>query len=66
MLSRHYVAKLGDEFTVNAHGTTGGNGGGVHLDHSESTGLLDYESGAGGTYITYLHVTENEIEVELE
>lgn len=66
LLSRHYVAKLGDEFTVNGHGTTGGEGRGVHLDHSESSGILDYESGAGGTYITYLHVTENEIEVELE
>ncbi|KPN31417.1 hypothetical protein SY89_02163 [Halolamina pelagica] len=66
LLSRHYVAKLGDEFTVNAHGTTGGNGRGVHLDHAASKGILDYDSGAGGTYITYLHVTENEIEVELD
>ncbi|NHX36227.1 MULTISPECIES: DUF7289 family protein [Halolamina] len=66
LLTRHYVAKLGDEFTVNAHGTTGGSGGGVHLDHAASKGVLDYDPGAGGTYITYLHVTENEIQVELD
>ena len=66
LLSRHYVALLGDEFTVNAYGQTGGGGGGAKLDKGDSTGVFDYESGSGGTYITYLHVTENEIEVELE
>jgi flagellin-like protein len=66
LLSRHYVANLGDDFTVNARGTTGKKGGGVKIDEPASQGVFDYESGSGGTYITYLHVTENEIEVEFE
>jgi len=65
-LVRHYFALMGDEFSLNARGTTGGGGGGAHVDPDESGGTFDYESGSGGTYITYLHVTENEIEVELE
>ncbi|MFW5937457.1 MAG: DUF7289 family protein [Halanaeroarchaeum sp.] len=65
-LSRHYVALLGDEFTLNAReGSTGGDGKGAHVDPDASGGTFEYESG-GGTYITYLHVTENGIEVELE
>ena len=66
LLTRHYVALLGNDFTLNAYGQTGGGGKGVKLDKGGSQGVFDYESGSGGTYITYLHVTENEIEVEFE
>lgn len=65
-LSRHYIALMGDEFTINARSSTGGKGGGAQLDLDASRGNLDYESGIGDTYITYLHITENEVEVELE
>ncbi|WP_435115478.1 DUF7289 family protein [Halolamina sp. C58] len=60
-LSNHYVALLGDEFTVNADLKSSGS----QLDETGSTGVLDYETD-GRKYIAYLHVTENEIEVELE
>ncbi|QKY19363.1 type IV pilin [Halolamina sp. CBA1230] len=68
LLARHYIALLGDEFTI--YGTDRGQGGsgsgkGTKIDTSASTGVLDYET-SGRQYIAYLHVTENEIEVELE
>ena len=60
-LSNHYVALLGDEFTVSGELKSSGS----QLDKTASTGVLDYETD-GRKYIAYLHVTENEIEVELE
>jgi len=60
-LSNHYVALLGDEFTLNADLKSSGS----QLDKTASTGVFDYETD-GRKYIAYLHVTENEIEVELE
>lgn len=67
LLTRHYFAFFGDEFTIYAKSGTGGpgRGGGAHVDPDASRGVLDYESGGGSTYITYLHVTENGINVEL-
>jgi flagellin-like protein len=64
LLTRHYFALLGTQFELTAEQR--GASGGSHIDKGDSTGVFDYESGGGGTYITYLHVTENEIEVELE
>jgi hypothetical protein len=64
-LSRHYIALLGNDFTLNARSATGGQGQGAQINYDKSQGTLDYESG-GSTYITYLHITENEIDVELE
>ena len=68
LLARHYVALLGDDFVLNAHGRrgTGGQGQGVDFNDDASVGVFEYDSGSGGTFITYLHVTENGIEVELE
>ncbi|MFB6219981.1 MAG: hypothetical protein ABEH90_00960 [Halolamina sp.] len=63
-LARHYIALLGDDFTLNARTGTGARGG-SQIDYDSSGGTIDYETG-GDTYITYLHVTENDIEVELE
>jgi hypothetical protein len=67
LLSRHYVALLGDDFSLNARSGTGGpgQGGGSQIDYGGSGGLLEYDTG-GDTYITYLHISENEIEVEME
>lgn len=66
-LSRHYVALLGDDFTLQARSGTGGagEGGGAQMDYGSSGGTLEYETG-GNTYITYLHISENELEVEME
>lgn len=62
LLARHYVSMLGDEFTLQARAEKPR---GADIDYDDSGGVLNYESGSGGTYITYLHVTENSIEVEL-
>jgi hypothetical protein len=64
-LTRHYFALLGDDFTLSAQTGTG-NRGGPQIDVDNSYGTLDYDAGAGGYYITYLHITENEVEVELD
>jgi hypothetical protein len=66
-LSRHYVALWGEEFTLYARSGTGGPGmgGGAQIDFSSSSGTMEYDTG-DETYITFLHVTENDIEVELE
>lgn len=62
-LSRHYVALMGDDFTLNSRTGTGARGG-SQIDISESGGTIDYETG-GQAYITYLHITENNVTVEL-
>lgn len=66
-LSRHYFALFGDDFTLNAKSGTGGKskGGGAQIDYGGSSGTLDYETG-GDAYITYLHISENELVVEME
>ncbi|MFC6735062.1 DUF7289 family protein [Halolamina salina] len=60
-LSNHYVALMGDDFTLSADLKSSGS----QLDKTASTGVIDYDTD-GRKYIAYLHVTENEIEVELE
>lgn len=60
-VSNHYVAELGSQFTL----TAGTGNEGSQINEQASTGVLDYET-SGRQYIAYLHVTENEIEVELE
>lgn len=64
-LTRHYFALLGNDFRLNAQTGTGGRGG-PQIDVDQSGGNLDYDTGGGGYYITYLHITETEIRVELE
>jgi len=64
-LSRHYVALLGDSFSLKATSTTGGGGGGAKINYVSSGGVLDYET-SGESYITYLHISENDVEIEME
>lgn len=67
LLSRHYIALMGDGFTLKARSGTGGpgRGGGAQINYGASGGTLEYDTG-GSTYITYLHISENEIEIEME
>jgi hypothetical protein len=60
ILTRHYFAKFGSDFDLRAH-----NNRDTHINAANSGGVLRYETGGGGSYITYLHVTENNVTVEL-
>ena len=64
ILTRHYFALFGTDFDLRvSHGP--GDRGTTQIDTSASGGSLQYESASGSTYITYLHVTENNVTVEL-
>jgi flagellin-like protein len=61
-LNRHYLAMMGPSFELTVyHG--GGNRGGAQIDGGSSTGRLFYETTDGSEYITFLHVTENNVSV---
>ena len=59
-LVNHYLQMTGPtyDFTV-----VDGPGGSSRVDESQSTGTLTFETGTGAKYITYLHVTQNDIDV---
>ncbi|ELZ26296.1 hypothetical protein C474_21406 [Halogeometricum pallidum JCM 14848] len=64
-LTRHYLSFFAPDFDLTTwHGP--GNSGKARLDVDESTGELEYETSSGSRYITFLHVTENNVTVELE
>lgn len=58
-LVRHYIANFGSSIDLVVYDKNG-NGGSV--GEGDSEGEVQY--GGSGQYVTYLHVTENEIEVE--
>jgi len=70
-LMGHYFALLGPNFELSSTdggpgGGNGNNGGGQdRIDEGQSSGSIEYDT-AGGRYITFLHITENEVTVELE
>ncbi|WP_144902319.1 DUF7289 family protein [Halobellus captivus] len=65
ILTRHYFAMFDSEFDLTVyHGP--GNRGTSQISNSESGGTLRYDTIAGESYITYLHVTENNVTVELD
>jgi hypothetical protein len=65
ILTRHYFAMFGQEFKLRVdHGP--GDRGTTQIDTSGSGGVLRYDTVEGGSYITYLHVTENNVTVELD
>ncbi|PSQ18729.1 hypothetical protein BRD04_10895 [Halobacteriales archaeon QS_9_67_17] len=57
----HYFAELGPNFELKVEDQQNGNAAGV--GESSSQGYIDY--GGGGQVVTFLHVTENRIEVDL-
>lgn len=60
----HYFALLGPNFELK--GMQGpGQGNSEFINADESSGTLSYDQD-GEMFLTYLHVTENEIEVEIE
>ncbi len=64
ILTRHYFAMFGTDFDLRvSHGP--GDRGTTQIDKSASGGTLEYDRVTGSTYITYLHVTENNVTVDL-
>ncbi|WP_336021739.1 DUF7289 family protein [Halobellus salinisoli] len=65
ILTRHYFAMFDSEFDLTVdHGP--GDRGTSQISTSGSGGTLRYETVGGESYITYLHVTENNVTVELD
>jgi hypothetical protein len=65
ILTRHYFAAFDSDFELTvSHGP--GNRGTTQIDTSASGGTLRYNATSGGSYITYLHVTENNVSVALD
>lgn len=58
----HYFAELGPEFELQVSDQQRGGAAGVAEGSSE--GYIDYVG--GGRIVTYLHITENEVEVDLD
>jgi len=62
-ITNHYLALMGPNYNLEVSETSPS---GKRVDESESYGEMTYTRGTGGGYITYLHVTENEIEIRLD
>lgn len=62
-LVNHYLSILGPSFELQV---TDGPGGSSRIDEDDSSGSLDYDEGGSAKFITFLHITENRIAVELD
>ena len=60
VLTRHYFATFDSDFDIRAQ-----NNRNTHVNVANSGGILRYDTGGRGSYVTYLHVTENNVTVEL-
>ena len=64
ILTRHYFATFDGEFKLRVdHGP--GNRGTTQIDQSASGGVLRYDTTDASSYITYLHVTQNNVTIDL-
>lgn len=59
----HYFDLLGPQFDLTV---TDGPGGSSRVDEGASSGELDFDTADGTKYITFLHITENEVNVTFE
>ena len=63
-LINHYLQMLGPQFNLEV---TDGPGGSSRVDESGSSGSLKFdENSDSGQYITFLHITENKVDVEFD
>ena len=60
VVTNHYLSLLAPKFKLTV---TDGPGGSERVNEQGSAGNLDYDQADGGRYITFLHVTENRVEV---
>ncbi|KAB1194621.1 hypothetical protein GJR96_14685 [Haloferax sp. MBLA0076] len=61
-VTNHYLSLLAPQYKLTV---TDGPGGSERVNERSSSGNLDYEQADGGRYITFLHVTENRVRVEV-
>ncbi|WP_416839342.1 hypothetical protein [Haloferax sp. DFSO52] len=59
-VTNHYMSLLSPKFKLTV---TDGPGSSERVDEQASAGNLDYTQADGGRYITFLHITENRVEV---
>lgn len=62
-VTNHYVSLLGPDVDLRVAETSPS---GKRVDEDASYGTLVYAQGGGNQYITFLHITENEIRVEVD
>lgn len=62
-ITNHYVSLLGPDVDLLVSETSPSGG---RIDEDVSYGTLIYDQGSGNQYITFLHITENEIRVEID
>jgi len=63
LLVDHYLGLMGPQYDLTV---TDGPGGSSRVDESASTGTLSFDSATSAEYLTFLHITENEIDIALE
>ncbi|UVE49347.1 hypothetical protein KU306_10470 [Haloferax larsenii] len=61
-LTNHYLSLISPRFELTV---TDGPGGSERIDEGASSGSLVYDQAEGGRFITFLHVTENRVEVDV-
>lgn len=59
----HYFSLAASQFELTV---TDGPGNNQSIDEPSSRGELDYDQAEGSQFITFLHITENEVEVDVE
>lgn len=59
-VTNHYLALMGPDVELTVEDTNGNT-----VNEEASTGFFE-QSGSGGKFITFLHITENRVEIELE
>ena len=59
----HYFSRMGPDFDLTVEGGPGNSNN--RIDESASSGVLWYDTVDGEEFIQFLHVTENEVRVEL-
>jgi hypothetical protein len=62
-LMNHYLSFLGPEFDLTV---TDGPGGSSRVDESASTGYLTYDTSTIGRFVTFMHITENRLNVTFD
>ncbi|WP_396613010.1 hypothetical protein ACH9L7_07030 [Haloferax sp. S1W] len=61
-LTNHYLSLMSPRFELTV---TDGPGGSERVDERASSGALVYDQAEGGRFITFLHVTENRVQVRV-
>lgn len=62
----HYLEELGPNVDLTVVDDGGGGNAAGQVNEPDSFGELDYEQGGGPRYITFLHITENNVTVTLD